>query len=638
MKIFNILTISLFLFSVAVKGQTPSGTKTDPRLVINLLDYISADYAGAVSVEGEVLSPSEYNEQKEFVQTTLDSAKLLPEVKNNQDILAKIEKLKKLVNSKDKPQLVAEIAQSAKRDVINVTSIAIAPTSWPSLENGKKLFAQNCVSCHGSNGNGDGAAGKNLDPVPANFHAEAMANNSPFKEFNVIRVGVPGTGMIGWDKFSDKEAWDLAFYVVSFRFQNKKMKPSSQFSDSELHEAATMSDLELLEKMQGTESEKNENLTSLRLYQGNGKETIVQGKNFDIARNYLQLASVDFKAGHFADAKMNALRAYLEGIEPHEPKLRANNLAFVAELEVGMSAVRSAIENQIPFPQFESKINEANTLLNRADILTTEHANSPLVTFFLSSGILLREGFEAVLIIIALLSILRATKASGAAKWVHAGWLSALALGLIAWIFSGWLLKLSGAGRELMEGTISIIAVVVLLYMGFWLHSKTEISRWTQFINERVKQMVEQKNHFGLLAIAFMAVFREAFETVLFLRAIWLDGGVDTKSAMGAGVAVSLLIIITSAWLILKFSAKLPLKKIFTVCSITMILLAVILAGKGIHALQEIGLFSITSLGSLRIETLGIFATKETLLAQFVILLLSSFLWTIGKQPKKIAA
>jgi high-affinity iron transporter len=131
-----------------------------------------------------------------------------------------------------------------------------------------------------------------------------------------------------------------------------------------------------------------------------------------------------------------------------------------------------------------------------------------------------------------------------------------------------------------------------------------------------------------------MAVFREAFETVLFLRAVWLEGGDATKTAMATGLGGSLLFLLAASWLLVNVSAKLPLRKVFSASSILMIALSVILAGKGAHSLQETGVLGVTAaLGHLRFETIGVYPTLQTLVAQAVVLAASISLWMIGKRP-----
>jgi high-affinity iron transporter len=197
-------------------------------------------------------------------------------------------------------------------------------------------------------------------------------------------------------------------------------------------------------------------------------------------------------------------------------------------------------------------------------------------------------------------------------------------------------MDISGLSRELMEGLTGVLTVVILLYIVFWLHSRTEIHRWKTFIEVQVKSALEERNLIQLAFISFLAAFREAIETVLFLRAIWLEGGSDAKFSLGLGVGAAFLFILVLGWLLLTFSAKIPIKTLFNVSSIIMVALAVILTGKSVHSFQEVDLLPITlSPVSLHSDWIGLYPTRETLLFQIFILGLSLFLWLYGKQPPK---
>jgi high-affinity iron transporter len=154
------------------------------------------------------------------------------------------------------------------------------------------------------------------------------------------------------------------------------------------------------------------------------------------------------------------------------------------------------------------------------------------------------------------------------------------------------------------------------------------------FIQGKVQKALQGKNLFGLASISFVAVFREAFETVLFLRAIWLESGSDAKWAIGSAVLFSLTFIIVLAWIILRYSAKLPVRKLFEASAFIMAALAIILSGKGVHSLQETGALSVTSLPlPFHFDLLGIYPTWETFGSQVMALILMLVLWSYGQQP-----
>jgi high-affinity iron transporter len=630
------------LVLLAVPAAFGAETASSPRLVVHLLDYLAKDYSGAVE-NGKVVSKGEYQEQVEFAESALKMSRELAETKGSADVVAGIESLNGLIAKKAPAGEVSALALALKQKVIALTGIVQAPTRWPSLAHGRELYQRACVSCHGVTGAGDGPAGKGLEPVPANFREMALGYGMiPFRAFNTIRVGIPGTGMTPFPMYADEDVWDLAFYVSSLHWEGKTTKAS--VSPADLALAATKSDEQLMDSLPGTDEEKKDKIAALRLHDGGsagggGGGGIAESANsLGTARNYLGAAETAYAKGDFGSAKQSALLAYLEGIEPVEPRLRANDPEFVAEIESKMAAVRSSIEARQPLESVRAAVGAAHVAIAEADQRLTSKPSSPWVAFVLTVGILLREGFEAVLILIAFLAVIRASGSKKAARWVHFGWIAAIALGFVAWFSSGWLMAISGAQREMLEGVTSLVAVAALLYVGFWLHSKTEIGRWTAFIHGSVKTALEGGSLWGLAGISFMAVFREAFETVLFLRAITLEGGSGSTGAMALGVILSLVALLAISWAILRYSAKLPIRKIFSVSSLLMAVLAVILTGKGLHALQETGALPVTSIGRLRWDLFGIYPTLETAVPQVAIALFIWGLWHLGRRTSAAPA
>jgi len=610
--------------ALATPAALPAGEEGEnsPRFAIHLLDYLAHDYSGAVE-HGKVISVGEYEEQKEFAQKIYELAENLPEIKKDKTTFDKIIKLRTLINSKAEALDVALTARDIQKDLITVTKIKLSPTEQPSITNGKLLFQQNCTSCHGQNGLGDGADGKEMDPAPANFHnTERMSAISAFHNYNTVRLGVPGTGMAAFTQFSDKEVWDLSFYLMAMRHVEalKSMTPNVVVSTDNitLVDLASLSDVELKAKMtEGDEQNKNIALALLRTKNGNSSGGDYIGK----AKSYLMKALSAFKTNSKQsrdDAKRLAIQAYLEGIEPIEPLIKANNPSLVIKIETEMTKIRQMIDvPNTTVDLLSAQIDVTNGVFD--EVLETIKARELTfgVAFSGAFAIILREGFEAVLIILTLLSVIKAFGNKRAALWVHAGWSSALFLGFVAWFLSGALMEMSGASREVMEALTSTLAVVILLYFGFWLHRQTEIGRWNKFIKEKVQGAIDNKNLFALATISFISVFREAFETVLFIRALWFQTGSEGKNAIGLGLVAALGLIFAFSIIALRYSKKIPVRELFKFSSLMTSALAFILAGKAVHSLQEAGILNSTMLPwNIRIDTIGLFPTWQSLAAQ----------------------
>ena len=609
--------IALLLFASSFDIQAQGDQKATPEIVVHLLDYLAKDYAGAVQ-NGKVVSQGEYAEQVEFAGIISKNTSGVESLNANVDFKRGVSELDTIIKNKGSADEVSRLARKLQQDAIRLAGIEVVPTIAPDLQLGSKLYQQNCVTCHGNTGRGDGAAGAGLDPKPANFHdPDLVWNSAPYKFYNTIRLGVPGTGMAAFANLSDNEVWSLAYYLKSLPFEGAdKHQANEPVSAVDL---ATMTDAEIAEKLGGKSESTTAVIASLRAHgtSGTPKDPL------SIAESLLNESIEAARANNYALAQTHAINAYLQGVEPLEPKMRANLPGFVEQIESLMTDFRSSISSNATVQVLEAKKLEIFAKLNEARTQFGAAKMSPGVAFGAAFSIFLREGFEAVLIIIVLLTILRAMNQPEAVKWVHAGWIAAVAVGIVAWFASGALLQMSGLSREIMEGAISLLAVVVLMYVGFWLHRYTEMKKWRAFLEEKLRHGLTSGSYIGLAVVSFFAVFREAFEVVLFLRAIWIDLDPSGQTVAGMGVLSSFALLSVLSYFAVKQSKKLPLAKLFQVCSWTMMILAVVLAGKGAHSLQEAGLISVTTLPlPLRIDLLGVYPSYQTALVQVAVILL----------------
>jgi high-affinity iron transporter len=267
------------------------------------------------------------------------------------------------------------------------------------------------------------------------------------------------------------------------------------------------------------------------------------------------------------------------------------------------------------------QVKEIQKTFAQISTLLESETLTPWLAFLAAVAVVLREGFESILIIFAFLTFIRATGEKSAAKWIHFGWLSALGMGILTWFLVGTVIHISGANREVIEGLTTLIAVIVLLYVGFWLHRHTSLSRWKAFVGGKIRAALQGEKLIGLAFVSFIAVYREALETVLFLRAFSLEGNGATSLGMFLGVGVTLLAVILLAWLILEKTVTLQVRKLFLFSASMMVVLGFILSGKTVHSLQEAGWLPIHNLFfNLRFDLFGLYPTWETILAQLGVL------------------
>lgn len=600
------------------------------QMVIHLLDYIARDYAAAVE-EGEIINAEEYGEMLEFSATVNEIAQPILEKypQEKKSILSQVQQLRGLVEQKADRTKIAALSRNIKSAIIQLTGYQVAPLKWPDLSRGKMLYAEYCTPCHGIKGNGQGKLAQGLNPSPTNFLDDTLMKQvSPFQSFNTIRLGIEGTAMRGFEELEDEEVWDLAFYIQSLRYKPAEGELSQPEEIAGLAEVATLSDQELLKRLAGDPREAMKKLLSLRLHIPDESSR----NSLHLARQLLRESLGAYQEGSPSLARQKALAAYLEGIEPVEAQLQANNPTFVIELERQMFQLRNAIENNEPANVVEEEVKASLALVSEAASMMKDTKLTFWLSFLLSASILLREGIEAFLIIAVMLTIIRSAGIKKALPWVHGGWITAVLLGFAGWYLSDLLLKISGQDREVLEGGVALFAVVVLLYVGFWLHSNSHANQWKVFIEKKVKKLLKTENMLGLAAFSFMAVFREAFESVLFLQAIKLETSPENQSSIGLGVLAAFFMIAVLMVLFLKYAQKIPVRQLFRYTAWMVTLLAVILLGKGIHSIQESGLFSATMFPfQLRVEWLGIYPTLETIIAQAVLLVVIFSLWYFSK-------
>jgi len=233
----------------------------------------------------------------------------------------------------------------------------------------------------------------------------------------------------------------------------------------------------------------------------------------------------------------------------------------------------------------------------------------------------LREGFEVVLIVGALLAYASKAGAPTMRRPILLGTAAGAAASLLTAYAMVRLFEASGATGDVIEGVTMLLASAVLFFVSYWLISKAEADRWQRYIQGKVKNALATGNAAALGGAAFLAVYREGTETVLFYKAL-IDSAPGALAAVLAGVAVGGAGLALLYMLYTRLGARLPLRQFFFVTGSLLYYLAVVFAGKGVAELQAAGWIGTTTLAwGPRIDLLGLYPTVETLAAQGALLL-----------------
>ena len=334
-----------------------------------------------------------------------------------------------------------------------------------------------------------------------------------------------------------------------------------------------------------------------------------------ITRTRLAEAERAHANGNISRAKELALSAYLDGFEPVEPILATRNPDLLVRIESGMMDLRAAIDADLPTSAISERIRAIEGLLVQAENVLAPESATGWSTFVASFAILLREGLEALLIVIAMIAFVRKAGQDRALRFVHGGWTGALVAGAFTWLAATYLLDISGAGRESIEAFGALIAALVLLSVGVWMHGKSQADNWQRYIRDKLGKALSRGSLWFLFGIVFLVVYREVFETILFYAALSAQG---STGYLLAGAATAGLLLVVIAWLLLRYSRTLPIGKFFAYSSVLIALLAIVLIGKGIAGLQEAGVIGIAPIaGGPRLSMLGVYPTFQVIGAQF---------------------
>lgn len=238
--------------------------------------------------------------------------------------------------------------------------------------------------------------------------------------------------------------------------------------------------------------------------------------------------------------------------------------------------------------------------------------------FLASFIIIFREGLEAILVIAAISAYLVRSNNKPMLKVVYLSSLFAVFASILAAIALHTIVGLSGANQEIMEGCAMLLATVMLFFISDWMLSKSESIAWKNYVEGKVQNAVSTGSSFALGFAAFLAVFREGAETIIFYQAMLADAN-EHMDMVWYGLGVG-MIVLAFVFVIIRFgTVKLPLKPFFIGTSALMYLMAIAFAGGGVKELQEADIIKVTPVDFVHsVEILGIYPTRETLVPQFV--------------------
>lgn len=635
---------SLLLANMAlVQAPAPGGDHTQSvRRIAATARLAAQEYRLGVQ-NGKIVLPAEVEEAELFLTEARRTAGLLPP-DISRSTIREIDAILALVAGLAPGDSVAARVSTLSGQLSQRLGVSLdeLPARVPTLARGAEVFQANCASCHGTLGRGDGPAAAGLDPPPANLaDAGGLSDVTPLDYFQKITIGVTGTAMPGFEsRLSFDDRWAAAAYATVLRLPAPagEVPPALRaFATS-----ARMSDAALAQTVAPNADPGSpaalSRVAAVRNYQLVELAGNAAGPIFTQVRGQIDSAIELARAGQGGPASTTAFDAYMT-FEQVEPQVRAKDNGLAVDLEASFAALRTRAAGGATPQEIQSIRSQLLADLEKAERALGD-TMSPANLFVSSFGLMLREGLEAILILGALVTMLMKMGAGHRKRDIHIGAGAAILASLLTAVVLTTLIRLSPGKQEALEGITMMIAVVMLFYVSYWLLSKMEVGRWNRFVKGKVEDALTSGSALALASVAFLAVYREGFETVLFYKALFLAGGSDAGAMpVIAGILAGSVILVAVYYAINRFGVKIPLKPFFAVTSAFLYYMAFVFAGKGMVELQEGGLMSYTPVSwAPRIPEMGIYPTVESLVAQgvLVFLFLVALAWTFLIEPRRM--
>ncbi len=548
--------------------------------LVFLLQYVGSDYRGAVA-DGAILDEFEYQEMSQFTRILVEEhARIAPE---SSEVGKGIERLATLVEEKQDPAKVLGLTRELVASMTRELGLVTYPARAPSVEAGATLFASSCAQCHGETGDGNGRSAAGQVPPPTSFRGARMKAVAPHQIYNAVGFGVAGTAMPSYeDAFSSSQRWDVSFYLMTLRDDFSPLPQSAQSTPLpvSVRELATLSDDEL-SATRGLDSE------TLDFYRSAVPET-AEDELLRLAERKLEESYGAFQGGDRDRAVRLSVEAYLEGIEPTEATILSIDSRLVRNLERELTQYRALLREGGEREAVAARLDRIRALTADARKTLAAAGTGFGFAFLQSAAILLREGIEAALLVALLLSYLAAAGLPELRRYILGGAFAGIVAGGLTWLLAQFLVETSTLEREALEGLTSLLAAAVLFSVSFWILHNADLKRWKSYIHDKAKSALGTGSGLALAAVSFLAVYREAFETVLFYQALWLRSGSAAGGAIVLGLAFGLVALTAVIVLMFRYGKRIPLKPFFAITGILLGILSLVFAGYGIAELQKI--------------------------------------------------
>ena len=360
-----------------------------------------------------------------------------------------------------------------------------------------------------------------------------------------------------------------------------------------------------------------------------GKDITVEEENYSLQTliNLIDDALQAIELDKY-DKASDALTEFIIVWPNIEMEVSTRNSSLYTKLESDLPILISELTNDSV--DKDSVTNQLSNFKTEIQLLQEDSE----YTYWDSAFILLREGLEALLIIMVLVSFLKKSNQKQLARWIHIGALlgivvSAAAAIALSYLFNSLTVNTS---REILEGYVGLIAAAMMIGVGAWLHNKSTIASWNNYLSKQMGQAISKQSVFAMATLSFLSVFREGAETIIFYV------GIAPNMPMYdfvLGIIIALVILAIVAFILFRLSVRIKVHKFFFVATVFIYVLAFKIIGSSIHTLQLTNIFPTTVIHQLPvINQIGFYPTVETLVGQLLLILIYAGIAIYNKTKK----
>ncbi|WP_341279425.1 FTR1 family protein [Paenibacillus sp. FSL H8-0537] len=333
-------------------------------------------------------------------------------------------------------------------------------------------------------------------------------------------------------------------------------------------------------------------------------------------------AAKDIAAGNLSEAD-GQMQAFISKWPSVEGQVQIRSADAYTKIEIQMTAVSGYLLSNPPVPDI------AQAVIAEIREILAPMVEETRYTAWDAGMILLREGLEAILVLAALLAYLKKSGNESKRIWVWSGvWVGLLLSAVMAVLLTYAIAQAAaGSAREAIEGIAGLVSVILMITVGNWLHSKANLRSWNSYIDNKMGSAIARGSLWSLFAVSALAIMREGAETTIFY--VGMAPSIDPYQ-MILGIGVTFLLLVAIAFVIIRFSTKLPIRPFFIVASVLIYYLVFRFMGESIHSLQVAAWLPTHAVSEWpTIGFLGIYPTLETALTQLAVLvvIIIMFVW-----------